>query len=240
VEDVIVMEEDNSLLLFVDVNDFKDMKVKLDKTYKSDSLQHKRKQVVNNLIENSRVLYNRIMNSNINEVIENRFENIQDVECNEHNENENVVMKVIVNRKSINNYKKYIVSKCEDVLDINTELSNTLNEVSNDYFEKQQQTTTKTVKYNNKTPRTFVLKRLESIGMMLASSDSVIFTNNELKQIINDVLDNPDERTVKSYYECLTNFAKENGGIQGGLYKVKFNMRGFLDSVKSIRGSKLC
>ena len=52
-EDVICMTENNSLLLFVDVNDFKDMKVKLDKTYSSDTIQSKRKQVANNLINNS-------------------------------------------------------------------------------------------------------------------------------------------------------------------------------------------
>jgi hypothetical protein len=234
------MIEDYSLLLFVDVNDFKDMKVKLDKTYSSDSLQHKRKQVADNLINNSKVLYNKIMTSNISKEIEKRFENIEDIECNESNENENTIIKVIVNRKSIVNYKKYIISKCENILDINTELSNTLNEVSENYFEKQQQATTKTIKFNNKIPRTFVLKRLEKIGTMLSSYDSVIFTNNELKQIINEGLDSPDERTVTPYYECLVNYAKEYGRIQGGLSVVKFNMSGFLDAVKNMRGSKIC
>jgi hypothetical protein len=232
------MTEDHSLLLFVDVNDFKDMKVKLDQTHSYDSKESKRKQVKNNLINNSRVLYNRIMNYNINKEIENRFQSIDNVECNEYNENEEVIIKIIVNRKALSNYKKYVISKCDNIVDINTELSNTLNETSKNYFEKQQQATTKTIRFNNKIPRTFVLKRLERIGIMLSSYDSVIFTNNELKQIINDVLDNPDDRTIAPYYECLIDYAKENNGVQGGLFEIKFNMRGFLEVVKFTKEQK--
>ena len=235
---MVLMAEDNSLLLFVDVKDILNQKIKLDNTNSFDSIDTKREQVGNNIINNSRVLYNNIINNKIEEEFENRFHPIENIECNVSNENELVMHKVMLNRKTITDFSKYVIAKCDNIIDVNKELGEILNNVTRSYFEKQQQATTKTINFNGRKPRTFVLKRLEIIAVMIDSYDSVIFTKNELNQIISDGLDNPDERTSKEYYKCMIEYAKQQGGVIMGMYEMRFNMRGFSDTVKGIMNEK--
>ena len=236
--EVICMNDDNSLLLLVDVKDILHYKVKLDNTKSYDSIKEKNKQVANNIINNSRVLYNNIINNKINEEIDNRIHSIEYIKCNEYNEKEKVKYQSISNRKTISNYLKYVIEKCGDISYASTELNNILDNTAKEYFEKQQQATTRTLNYKGHAPRTIVLKKLERIGMFMDSYESVVFTNNDLNEIISDVLDRPDERTSKAYYECLLDYSRQIGGLKGGMFEVRFNMRGFSDTVKSIRGKK--
>ncbi len=232
------MIEDKSLLLFVDVKDILHHKVKLENTKSYDSIKEKNEQVVNNLINNSRVLYNNIINNKIDEEIDNRIHSIYDIECNVNNENERVTFKAITTRKIITDYSKYVISKRGDLVCANLELGNILDNITKDYFRKQQQTTAKTINFNGRKPRTFVLKRLEMMASILDDNESVIFTTNELNQIISIVLDNPDERTTKAYYKCMINYAQQNNGGISGMYEIRLNMRGFLDTVKAIKNEK--
>ena len=235
--EVIVMNSDSSLLLFVDVNDMLHQKIELIDTKSYDSVKEKKEQVGNNIIKNSWVLYNKIINNKINEEIDNRFHSLEDLECNENNEKELVTSKIISDRKTITNFSKYVIEKCGDIVYVNNELGNVLNDITKDYFEKQQ-TTTKTINFNGRTPKTFVLKRLELMGTMMETYESVVFTNNELNQIILDVLDKPDVRTSKAYYDCFVDYSNQIGGVRGGMFVVRFNMRGFADTVRAIMARK--
>ena len=232
------MTEENSLLLFVDVKDILNQEVELDNTNSWDSSELINKQVGNNLIKNSWVLYNNIINNRIEKEIDNRVPYIEDIECNEYNENEYIISKIVFKRKTFVDFKNYVISKYGNTNHINLELFNILDKTSKEYFEKQQQTTTKTINYNGRKPKTFVLKRLETIGKMLSEYDTVIFSNIELKQIIKDALDNPDDRTINLYYDCMIDYAKQNGRIRSGMYEVRLNMRGFLETVRNIRDEK--
>lgn len=232
------MTDDYSLLLFVDVKDILNQKIKLDNTNSYDSIDTKKKQVCNNIINNSRVLYSNIINNKIEEEIDNRVPSLEDIECNVNNENERITFKAITTRKTITDYSKYVISKCGELRYANLELGDILDNITRDYFEKQQ-TTTKTINFNGRKPRTYVLKRLEMMALMIDSNKSVIFTANELNRIILDVLGNPDQRTITTYYECLVDYAKQNGGI-GGMFVIRFNMRGFLETVRSLQGTKIC
>jgi hypothetical protein len=73
--------------------------------------------------------------------------------------------------------------------------------------------------------------------MFMNSYESVVFTNNDLNEIISNILDKPDERTSKAYYECLLDYSKQIGGVKGGMFEVRFNMRGFLETVQSLQGT---
>lgn len=231
------MNSDSSLLLFVDVKDILHHKVELKNTKSYDSPKEKNQQVGNNLIDNSWVLYNKISNNKINEEIDNRFHSLDDIECNENNENELVTSKIISDRKTITDFSKYVIEKCGDIVYVNKELSNVLNDICEGYFKKQQ-TTTKTINFNGRTPKAFVLKRLEMMGAMMEGYESVVFTDRELKQIILDVLGKPDERTARAYYDCFVDYSKQIGGVRGGMFEVRFNMRGFAETVRAIRARK--
>jgi len=154
------MTDDYSLLLFVDVKDILNQKIKLDNTNSYDSIDTKREQVCNNIINNSRVLYSNIINNKLEEEFENRFHSIEYIECNVNNENERITFKAITTRKTITDYSRYVISKCGDLVYANLELGDILSNITKDYFEKQQ-TTTKTINFNGRKPKTFVLKRFE-------------------------------------------------------------------------------
>jgi len=232
------MSEEKSLLLFVDVKDIVNQKIKLEDTNSYDSIQLKNKQVGDNIIKNSWVLYNNIINDKIDNEIDNRFSSIEDIECNENNEKELVTFKIISDRKTITNFSKYVIKKCGDIVYVNKELGNVLNDVSKDYFKKQQQTTTKTINFNGRRPKTFVLKRLELMGEIMDGYESVVFTKNELNEIILDILDKPDIRTSNAYYKCFIDYSKQIGGVKGGMFEVRFNMRGFSEIVRNIKDKK--
>lgn len=232
------IKKEESLLLSVDVKDMVNQKTILNNTNSYDSIKTKKNQVFNNIINNAWVLYNNIINNKIEEEIDNRFYSFYDIEYNDHNENEQVMVKVISNRKTLTDFSKYVKSKYGNSIYANIEFEKILNSITKNYFENQQQTTTKTIRFNGRKPKTFVLKRLEQIAITLDSHDSVIFTNNELKQIIFDILDNPDERTAKAYYECMIDYAKQQDGVISGMYEVKFNMRGFSDTVRNTINEK--
>ena len=235
--EVIDMDSDSSLLLFVDVKEILHHKVELKDTKSYDSIEGKKEQVGNNIIKNSWVLYNNIINNKINEEIDNRVPSLENIECNENNEKELVTCKVISDRKTITYFSKYVIEKCGDIVYVNKELGNVLNDICEGYFKKQQ-TTTKTINFNGRTPKTFVLKRLELMGAMMEGYESVVFTERELKQIISDVLDKPDVRTSKAYYDCFIDYSKQIGGVKGGMFVVRFNMRGFADTVRAIMARK--
>ncbi len=232
------MNEDKSLLLFVDVKDILNQKIKLENTKSYDSIETKRKQIGDNIINNAWVLYNNIINNKIDDEIDNRFHSIEDIECNIDNENEIIIFKTISDRKTITDFLKYVNTKRGNVIDANLELKEILNNITRDYFEKQQQTTTKTINFKGRKPGTYVLKRLELVGTELDSSNSVIFTKNELNQIIVNALNKPDERTSKEYYKCMIDYAKQNNGVMAGMYEMRFNMRGFSDTIKRIINEK--
>ena len=232
------IKKEESLLLFVDVKDILNQKIKLENTKSYDSIETKRKQVGDNIINNAWVLYNNIINNKIDDEIDNRFHPIEDIECNIDNENEIIIFKTISDRKTITDFLKYVNIKRGNVIYANLELKEILNNITRDYFEKQQQTTTKTINFKGHKPKTYVLKRLELVGTELNSYDSVIFTKNELNQIIVNVLDKPDERTSKTYYDCMIDYAKQNDGVIVGMHEIKFNMRGFSDTVKRIMNEK--
>lgn len=229
------IKKEESLLLSVDVKDMLSQKIILNNTNSYESIETKKNQVFNNIINNAWVLYNNIINNKIDEEIDNRFHPIEDIECNIHNENENIMFKTILDRKTITDFSKYVSTKCGDVTYADTELSEILNNITRDYFEKQQQTTTKTINFKGHKPRTYVLKRLECIGMMIDSYDSVVFKKHELNQIISDILNIPDERTSKAYYDCIIDYAKQNNGVIAGMYEMRYNMRGFSDTVKRLQ-----
>ena len=233
-EDVVCLTR--CLLLFVDEGNISDELNKLS----NSNVKDKSAQGSLEIINKSWVLYNNILNNKINEEIDNKFYSITDIECNEYNENENVLYKIISSRKLLVKFREYLISKHNEDTFANLELNKIIEEVVEEYFRNQQQTTTKTLSFNKRKPSTFVLKRLEIIGIELASYDKVIFTNNELKQLIINSLENPDRRTIIPYYDCLIDYAKQTDKVIGGFNEVRFNMRGFLETVRSTRGSKTC
>jgi len=202
--DVLCLNEEKSLLLFVDVKDILNQKVKLDNTNSWDSIELKNKQVGNNIINNSWVLYNKIFNLKIYEEIEKRIPSINDIECNEYNENELVNVRTRIKRKTSRDFNATVISKYNDDIFINNELDNVLTNYSKKYFEKQQQSTTMFLEFKGRNPNKFVLNRLEKIGSELDASDGVIFSRTRLKELIKDLL-NPDKRTFNDYFQCLTN-----------------------------------
>ncbi|MCE2506294.1 MAG: hypothetical protein J4F36_07485 [Nitrosopumilaceae archaeon] len=79
-----------------------------------------------------------------------------------------------------------------------------------------------------------VLKKLKQVGYVMGCEDKVNFKESELLEIINDVLDNPVERTETKYLNCLKNYAKESGNGIGGMFEIKCNMRGFSQAVNEL------
>ena len=237
-ENVVCMNEKYSLSLFVDAKDIFNQKIKLDNTNSFDSIKEKNDQVCDNIINNSWVLYNNIINNKINEEIDNRFHSIENIECNEYNENELVTHKMKTSRKTLVNFREYVISKCGNNI-VNLELNNVMDKTVQKYFEKQQQGTTKNIVFNGRAPKTFVLKRLKRIGIELDSQEGVIFSDRRLNEIIMIILENPDKRTREAYHQCLKDFAKQNGRAIAGFDEMRYNLQGFSDAVKKIMENML-
>ena len=79
---------EKALLFIVDIENMLKEKTILKKTNSYDLIKTKREQVGNNIIDNSWVLYNKIINNRINDEIEKTIPSINNIECNEYNENE--------------------------------------------------------------------------------------------------------------------------------------------------------
>ena len=86
------------------------------------------------------------------------------------------------------------------------------------------------LEFKGRIPNIFVLKRLESIGKELDSSQGVVFSRTELKRLIKDIL-NPEKRTLEDYFKCFTNFSKQNGKPITEMFEISYNMKGFYETV---------
>ncbi|MCE2506293.1 MAG: hypothetical protein J4F36_07480 [Nitrosopumilaceae archaeon] len=128
---------EKEILLYDDVIGFKQGK-KLKNTYKYDSNQGKRNQVVNNLIDNSRVLNNNKINYIIEEEIEEKIPLIKHIECNNYNENEYINVKIKLKRKTIINFLNCVIIKHENGDFTDKELEEIIINYSEEYLSKQQ------------------------------------------------------------------------------------------------------
>jgi hypothetical protein len=218
------------LLLIVDDLDYSKHESKLSNTNSNDSNEIKNKQIVDNLINNSRVLYNSLINNKEYNTFENDFYYIHEIEYNAYNENEYVTCKLFMKRKTINDFNNYIISKNGDKRLASLELDNVIDEIVKDYLEKQQQTTTMILEFNGRIPNKFILKRLKKIAIEVEDEGSVIFSDKRIKQIIKMTL-NPVDRTLQNYIDSLVNFSKQNGKPIMGFDFKKYNLRGFSDTV---------
>jgi hypothetical protein len=221
-------------MLYVDVKDILQDKVDLEKTNSWDSPETKNKQVGNNIINNSWVLYNKIFNNTINEEIEKRIPIMNYVECNNYNENEIINVNIKLKRKTITGFMACMVLKHENANYSNDELEEVITNYISEYLEKQQHTTSSCIIYDGHIPDMRVLKKLKQIGQMIDCYETVNFKESELKQIIRDVVNNPVERTELKYMKCLKDFAKNSGNGVGGMWEVVCNMRGFTQTVNEL------
>jgi hypothetical protein len=220
-------------MLHVDVKDILHDKVDLEKTNSWDSPETKNKQVGNNIVNNSWVLYNKIFNNTINEEIEKRIPIMNYVECNNYNENEIINVNIKLKRKTITEFIQCMELKHENTFYSNEELEEILSNFTSEYLEKQQHTTSCIV-YDRRIPDMRVLKKLKQIGMMMDSYETITFKESELKQIIRDIVVNPVERTELKYLKCLKDFAKSSGNGLGGMWEIRCNMRGFTQTVNKL------
>jgi hypothetical protein len=215
-------------LFIVDIENMLKEKTILKKTNSYDLIKTKREQVRNNIINNAWVLYNKIINNRINDEIEKTIPSINNIECNEYNENELVNVQLKIKRKTILDLREHYF----DNLDlINSGIDVILRDFVKEVMDKQQ-STTMFLKFNRKRPNTLVLKKLEIIGIKLTSEQGVLIQKSKLRQIIEDNFD-PDYRTIENYMQCLMDFGVQNGKpINASYSEIYFNMRGFLETVR--------
>ncbi len=207
--------------------------LKLSNTNSNDSNEIKNNQIGDNLIDNSRVLYNSLINNKEYNTFENKFHYIHEIEYNAYNENEYVMCKLFIKRKTINDFNNYIISKNGDKTLASLEFHNVIEDIVKDYLEKQQQTTTMILEFNGRIPNKLVLKRLKKIAIEVEDKESVVFSDDEIKEMIKIAL-NPVDRTLQSYIDCIVNFSMQNGKPILGFWTKKYNLRGFSDTVDRI------
>ncbi len=195
------------------------------------SIKEKNKQVENNIINNSWVLYNKVINNKINEEIEKRIPSINNIECNDYNENELVNVQLTIKRKTVFDLNQYYFNQFNDLDLINSELDRILSDLTEQFIEKQQ-STTMFLEFNGRRPNKLVLKKLEKIGIILNLDKGVLIRKSELRKIITNIF-NPDPRTLENYMQCLIDFGMRNGKpVNESFYEISFNMRGFLEIVR--------
>ena len=203
----------------------------LKKTNSYDSIETKREQVGNNIIDNAWVLYNKIINNRINDEIEKRIPSINYIECNEYNENELVNVQFTIKRKTILDLREHYFDQINNLDLINSEIDVILRDFVKEVIDKQQSTTV-FLKFNGRKPNKLVLKKLEIIGIILTSEQGVLIQKSKLRQIIEDTF-NPDPRTIENYMQCLMDFGVQNGKqVNESYFEILFNMRGFLETVR--------
>lgn len=222
---------EKALLFIVDIENMLKEKTILKKTNSYDSIETKREQVGNNIIDNSWVLYNKIINNRINDEIEKRIPSINYIECNEYNENELVNVQFTIKRKTILDLREHYFDQINNLDLINSEIDVILRDFVKEVIDKQQSTTV-FLKFNGRKPNKLVLKKLEIIGIILTSEQGVLIQKSKLRQIIEDTF-NPDPRTIENYMQCLMDFGVQNGKqVNESYFEILFNMRGFLETVR--------
>ena len=222
---------EKALLFIVDIENMLKEKTILKKTNSYDSIETKREQVGNNIIDNAWVLYNKIINNRINDEIEKTIPSINNIECNEYNENELVNVQFTIKRKTILDLREHYFDQINNLDLINSEIDVILRDFVKEVIDKQQSTTV-FLKFNGRKPNTLVLKKLEIIGIILTSEQGVLIQKSKLRQIIEDTF-NPDPRTIENYMQCLMDFGVQNGKpVNESYYEIRFNMRGFLETVR--------
>ena len=223
--------KDKALLFIVDIENMLKEKTILKKTNSYDSIETKREQVGNNIIDNSWVLYNKIINNRINDEIEKTIPSINNIECNEYNENELVNVQFTIKRKTILDLREHYFDQINNLDLINSEIDVILRDFVKEVIDKQQ-STTMFLKFNGRKPNKLVLKKLEIIGIILTSEQGVLIQKSKLRQIIEDTF-NPDPRTIENYMQCLMDFGVQNGKqVNESYFEILFNMRGFLETVR--------
>ena len=223
--------KDKALLFIVDIENMLKEKTILKKTNSYDLIKTKREQVGNNIIDNSWVLYNKIINNRINDEIEKTIPSINNIECNEYNENELVNVQFTIKRKTILDLREHYFDQINNLDLINSEIDVILRDFVKEVIDKQQSTTV-FLKFNGRKPNTLVLKKLEIIGIILTSEQGVLIQKSKLRQIIEDTF-NPDPRTIENYMQCLMDFGVQNGKqVNESYFEILFNMRGFLETVR--------
>ena len=222
---------EKALLFIVDIENMLKEKTILKKTNSYDSIETKREQVGNNIIDNSWVLYNKIINNRINDEIEKTIPSINNIECNEYNENELVNVQFTIKRKTILDLREHYFDQINNLDLINSEIDVILRDFVKEVIDKQQSTTV-FLKFNGRKPNKLVLKKLEIIGIILTSEQGVLIQKSKLRQIIEDTF-NPDPRTIENYMQCLMDFGVQNGKqVNESYFEILFNMRGFLETVR--------
>ena len=222
---------EKALLFIVDIENMLKEKTILKKTNSYDSIKTKREQVGNNIIDNSWVLYNKIINNRINDEIEKTIPSINNIECNEYNENELVNVQFTIKRKTILDLREHYFDQINNLDLINSEIDVILRDFVKEVIDKQQSTTV-FLKFNGRKPNKLVLKKLEIIGIILTSEQGVLIQKSKLRQIIEDTF-NPDPRTIENYMQCLMDFGVQNGKqVNESYFEILFNMRGFLETVR--------
>ena len=223
--------KDKALLFIVDIENMLKEKTILKKTNSYDLIKTKREQVGNNIIDNAWVLYNKIINNRINDEIEKTIPSINNIECNEYNENELVNVQFTIKRKTILDLREHYFDQINNLDLINSEIDVILRDFVKEVIDKQQSTTV-FLKFNGRKPNTLVLKKLEIIGIILTSEQGVLIQKSKLRQIIEDTF-NPDPRTIENYMQCLMDFGVQNGKqVNESYFEILFNMRGFLETVR--------
>ena len=223
--------KDKALLFIVDIENMLKEKTILKKTNSYDSIKTKREQVGNNIIDNAWVLYNKIINNRINDEIEKTIPSINNIECNEYNENELVNVQFTIKRKTILDLREHYFDQINNLDLINSEIDVILRDFVKEVIDKQQSTTV-FLKFNGRKPNKLVLKKLEIIGIILTSEQGVLIQKSKLRQIIEDTF-NPDPRTIENYMQCLMDFGVQNGKqVNESYFEILFNMRGFLETVR--------
>ena len=222
---------EKALLFIVDIENMLKEKTILKKTNSYDSIETKREQVGNNIIDNAWVLYNKIINNRINDEIEKTIPSINNIECNEYNENELVNVQFTIKRKTILDLREHYFDQINNLDLINSEIDVILRDFVKEVIDKQQSTTV-FLKFNGRKPNKLVLKKLEIIGIILTSEQGVLIQKSKLRQIIEDTF-NPDPRTIENYMQCLMDFGVQNGKqVNESYFEILFNMRGFLETVR--------
>jgi len=222
---------EKALLFIVDIENMLKEKTILKKTNSYDLIKTKREQVGNNIIDNSWVLYNKIINNRINDEIEKTIPSINNIECNEYNENELVNVQFTIKRKTILDLREHYFDQINNLDLINSEIDVILRDFVKEVIDKQQSTTV-FLKFNGRKPNKLVLKKLEIIGIILTSEQGVLIQKSKLRQIIEDTF-NPDPRTIENYMQCLMDFGVQNGKqVNESYFEILFNMRGFLETVR--------
>lgn len=89
------------------------------------------------------------------------------------------------------------------------------------YYElKNEHTTTSSLLFDGKPPRTDALEKLRDVGRLLKgqSQSYPSFRQKQLQALILKILGPVDPRTYKKYFECVTNYSKKD--VVNGVYDI--------------------